>query len=254
MTLNFKSFGQGFPVIILHGLFGMLDNWQTIAKKLADNYTVYIVDQRNHGRSPHLPEFNYQVLADDLQVFMESNWIYEAHIIGHSMGGKTAMQLALSYPEMVKKLVVVDIAPKQYQPGHQAIFEALQSLDLTTITNRKQAATHLGTTITDPGTQQFLLKNLSRNTEGQYNWKMNLPILSKYYDQILENVQMEESFQRPTLFIKGGQSDYIQEEDTSTIKEFFPQANIKTIPRAGHWVHAAAPKELLNLVQFFLSA
>lgn len=252
MTLNFKSFGQGFPVIILHGLFGMLDNWQTIAKKLADNYTVYIVDQRNHGRSPHLSEFNYQVLADDLQSFMESNWIYEAHIIGHSMGGKTAMQLALSYPEMVKKLVVVDIAPKQYQPGHQAIFEALQSLDLATITNRKEAATHLETTITDPGTQQFLLKNLSRNPNGQYEWKMNLPVLYKSYGQILDNVEMEEPFQHPTLFIKGGQSNYIQEEDTSAIKNFFPLAEIETIPPAGHWVHAAAPKELLNLVHSFL--
>ena len=252
MTLNFKSFGQGFPVIILHGLFGMLDNWQTIAKKLADNYTVYIVDQRNHGRSPHLSEFNYQVLADDLQSFMESNWIYEAHIIGHSMGGKTAMQLALSYPEMVKKLVVVDIAPKQYQPGHQAIFEALQSLDLATITNRKEAATHLETTITDPGTQQFLLKNLSRSPNGQYEWKMNLPVLYKSYGQILDNVEMEEPFQHPTLFIKGGQSNYIQEEDTSAIKNFFPLAEIETIPPAGHWVHAAAPKELLNLVHSFL--
>ena len=219
MALNFKSFGQGFPVIILHGLFGMLDNWQTIAKKLANQYTVYIVDQRNHGRSPHFPDFNYQVLADDLQSFMEDNWIYEAHIIGHSMGGKTAMQLALAYPEIVKKLIVVDIAPKQYQAGHQAIFEALLSLDLATINNRKEAATHLGAMIKDPGTQQFLLKNLSRNSNGQYEWKMNLPVIHKYYERILENVQMEEPFQYPTLFIKGGQSNYIQEKDAPEIKK-----------------------------------
>ena len=254
LTLNFKSFGQGFPIIILHGLFGMLDNWQTIAKKLATKHTVYIVDQRNHGRSPHLPEFNYQVLADDLQAFMESNWIYEAHIIGHSMGGKTAMQLALSYPEMVKKLVVVDIAPKKYQAGHQAIFEALQSLDLATISNRKEAATHLAATIPDAGTQQFLLKNLSRNTNGQYEWKMNLPIIAKYYERILDTVQIEEPFQHPTLFIKGGQSNYIQEEDTSAIESFFPLAKIETIPSAGHWVHAAAPKELLDLINTFLAS
>ena len=251
MALNFKTFGQGYPVIILHGLFGMLDNWQTIAKKLADKYTVYIVDQRNHGRSPHLSEFNYQILADDLQAFMESNWIYEAHIIGHSMGGKTAMQLALSYPEIVKKLIVVDIAPKQYQPGHQLIFDALQSLDLTTITNRKEAATRLGATINDPGVQQFLLKNLSRNSNGQYEWKMNLPVIYKNYNRILENIQMEEPFQQPTLFIKGGQSNYIQEMDNPTIKNFFPVAKIETIPQAGHWVHAAAPNELLDLVHNF---
>jgi len=170
------------------------------------------------------------------------------------MGGKTAMQLALSYPEIVKKLIVVDIAPKQYQAGHQTIFEALQSLDLATISNRKEAATKLAVTIKDPGVQQFLLKNLSRNPNGQYEWKMNLPVIHKNYERILENVRMEEPFQQPTLFIKGGQSNYIQELDTPTIKNFFPLAAIETIPTASHWVHAAAPNELLSLVHTFLDS
>ena len=253
MKLNYKSFGAGFPIIIIHGLFGMLDNWQTIAKKLADNYLVYIVDLRNHGRSPHHADFDYDIMAEDLQIFLEDNWIYEAYIIGHSMGGKTAMQFALSYPDLVKKLVVVDIAPKQYSPGHQAIFEALLSLDLSTITSRKEAATHIQTKIPDIGTQQFLLKNLSRNKEGNYDWKMNLPVIHKNYPKILENVVLsEQAFEKPTLFIKGGISNYILEEDLPAIQDFFPTATLETIPKAGHWVHATAPTELLALVDHFL--
>jgi len=253
MKLNYKSFGSGFPLIILHGLFGMLDNWQTIAKKLADNYLVYIVDLRNHGKSPHHTDFDYEIMAEDLQVFMEENWIYEAYVLGHSMGGKTAMQFALSYPDLVKKLIVVDIAPKKYEAGHQAIFEALLSLDLSKITNRKEAAAHLKNKVPAVGTQQFLLKNLNRNKEGVYEWKMNLPIIHQQYPVILENVKMkEQAFDSPTLFIKGGASNYILEEDLPAIQHFFPAAKLETIPKAGHWVHAAAPTELLNLVNEFL--
>ena len=252
MELNYKTFGQGYPIIILHGLFGMLDNWQTIAKQLATDYSVYIIDQRNHGRSPHLPDFNYPIMAEDLHQFMEDNWIYEAHIIGHSMGGKTAMQFALTYPDAVNKLVVVDIAPKQYTAGHQVIFDALLSLPLDQITSRKEATAQLQTKIKEAGTLQFLLKNLSRNKAGQYAWKMNLPVIHQYYEQILANVEMDEPFARPTLFIKGGQSDYIQASDRSSMQQFFPQSSIATIPQAGHWVHAAAPTELLKLVNNFL--
>ena len=139
MELNYKEFGQGDPILILHGLFGTLDNWQTIAKQLATNYSVFIIDQRNHGRSPHMDELDYPLMAEDLYQFMETHWIYKAYIIGHSMGGKTAMQFALNYPDMVEKLVVVDIAPKTYEAGHQTIFEALFSLDLEKIESRKEA-------------------------------------------------------------------------------------------------------------------
>ena len=253
MKLNYKFFGEGFPIIILHGLFGMLDNWQTIAKKLADNYLVYIIDLRNHGKSPHHTDFDYEIMAEDLQVFLEDNWIYEAYVLGHSMGGKTAMQFALSYPDLVKKLIVVDIAPKKYKAGHQAIFEALLSLDLSKITSRKEAATHLQNKIPDVGTQQFLLKNLGRSKDGTYEWKMNLPVIHKNYSKILENiVRPEQAYDKPTLFIKGGASNYILEEDLPAIQDFFPAAKLETIPKAGHWVHAAAPTELLDLVNGFL--
>ena len=254
MTLNYKSFGEGYPIIILHGLFGTLDNWQTIAKKLAEHYTVYIIDQRNHGRSPHDDTFDYKVMADDLQVFMESQWIYEAHVIGHSMGGKTAMQFALNYPDLVNQLVVVDIAPKAYEGGHQTIFEALLSLDLATITSRKEADELLQQKIEDFGVRQFLLKNLTRRKEGGFKWKMNLPVIYQNYQQILSAIESEDSFDNATLFIRGGISNYVKEEDMTNIKTLFPVAELATVPKVGHWVHAAAPSTLLKLVNNFLKA
>jgi len=253
MELNYKSFGEGYPIIILHGLFGTLDNWQTIAKKLAENYLVYIVDQRNHGRSPHDERFDYEAMADDLQVFMESQWIYEAHIIGHSMGGKTAMQFALNYPDLVNQLVVVDIAPKAYEGGHQAIFEALFSLDLPSIKNRKQANEALLTQIPDFGVRQFLLKNLTNDKKGGYKWKMNLPVIYENYQRILATIESEDTFDNATLFIRGDESNYIVAEDLKQIKLLFPTATLTTIAGAGHWVHAVAPNELLAIVTNFLS-
>ncbi len=252
MELNYKSFGEGYPIIILHGLFGTLDNWQTIAKKLAEKYSVYIIDQRNHGRSPHDDAFDYGVMADDLQAFMESNWIYEAHIIGHSMGGKTAMQFALNYPDLVNQLVVVDIAPKAYEGGHQTIFEALLSLDLTKITSRKEADELLQPKIKEFGVRQFLLKNLTRQKAGGFKWKMNLPIIYQNYEHILSAIESEDAFDHPTLFIRGGTSDYVKAEDMAPIKTLFPSAELATVAKAGHWVHAVAPDTLLELVVDFL--
>ncbi len=252
MTLNYKSFGEGYPIIILHGLFGTLDNWQTIAKKLAQKYSVYIIDQRNHGRSPHDDMFDYEVMADDLQAFMESHWMHEAHIIGHSMGGKTAMRFALNYPDLVNQLVVVDIAPKAYEGGHQTIFEALLSLDLTTISSRKEADELLKQKIEAFGVRQFLLKNLSRQKEGGFKWKMNLPIIYQNYAHILAAIASEDTFDNSTLFIKGGTSDYVKKEDMIQIKSLFPLAQLETVDKAGHWVHATAPDALLELVFNFL--
>ncbi len=251
MELNFKQFGQGDPLIILHGLFGMLDNWQTIAKKLAEDHTVFILDQRNHGRSPHDPEFDYKIMAEDLQCFMEQQWIYNAHIIGHSMGGKTAMQFALDYPEMVDKLVVVDIAPKKYAGGHQLIFEALLSLDLDAIENRKDAESKIMEKIPQFSVRQFLLKNLSRKKEGGYAWKMNLEAIHNNYQNILGNISGE-GVDIPSLFIRGGKSDYIQDDDFPKIQEFFPNSEFQTIEESGHWVHAQKPMELLESIRNFI--
>ena len=254
MKLKYKTFGKGEPLIILHGLFGTLDNWQTVAKQLAKRYMVFIVDQRNHGRSPHVDEINYPAMADDLKVFMEEQWIYKANILGHSMGGKTAMQLALTYPEMLKKLIVVDIAPKDYVGNHQVIFDALFSLDLKNIKNRKHADELLQKTIKDFSIRQFLLKNLSLNKAGTYQWKMNLPVIYKDYSKILNNVIVDEAVDVPTLFIKGAKSDYIQKEDFNFIKTIFPSAQLAVIEGAGHWVHAEKPKALIKLVEAFLES
>lgn len=252
MQLNYKTYGQGDPIIILHGLFGTLDNWQTIAKRLAEHYSVYLLDLRNHGRSPHADEFNYPVMAEDVREFMESHWIYGAYIIGHSMGGKVAMQLALEYPDLVKKLIVVDIAPKTYPSGHDAIFEALLGLELKNIQHRKEADDFLKTKIEEFGVRQFLLKNLSRSKAGAYEWKMNLPVIHQFYPEILKNIETEDTFDKPTLFIRGGQSDYIGINDLPLLQEYFPEAVLETVEKAGHWVHAETPEELLKIVLNFL--
>ena len=252
MDLNYKTFGQGDPLIILHGLFGTLDNWQTVARQLSNHYSVYIVDLRNHGRSPHADEAGYPAMAEDLKVFMENHWIYKAHIMGHSMGGKTAMQLALDYPEMVDKLVVVDIAPKGYKGGHETIFKALFAVDMDALEDRSQAEKILAAYIDDNGVVQFLLKNLTRKKEGGYEWKMNLPVLFRDYDKIVGAIEGHEAFEHPALFIRGEKSTYILDEDWPAILELFPAARLETVLNAGHWVHANNPAAMLSLVENFL--
>lgn len=253
MELNYKQFGQGEPIIILHGLFGTLDNWQSIAKQLAEHYMVYIIDQRNHGKSPHSEAFSYQILADDLKHFMESKWIYKATIIGHSMGGKTAMRFALDYPDMVEKLVVVDIAPKAYKGGHQTIFEAMFGLDLDTLTDRKTIDEQLKIKIPEDGVRLFLMKNLTREKDGRYRWKMNLPVLYAEYQAILSEIQSDETFDKTTLFIRGENSNYIKDDDILDIQDLFPMMQLATVENAGHWVHAENPQSFFDKLMTFLS-
>ena len=252
IELNYKEFGQGEPVIILHGMFGMLDNWQTIARQLSEKYLVYAIDQRNHGRSPHTDGIDYQLLAEDLKAFMESHWIYKARIIGHSMGGKAAMEFAVNNPDMVEKLVVIDIAPKTYGGSHELIIDTLRSIDLEKLTDRKDAESQIAEKIEDAGTRQFLLKNLTRNEETlAFEWKMNLANIYANYEKILGTIS-DGKFEGETLFVRGAKSDYILEEDEKLIHDFFPNADIKTIENAGHWVHAEQPKILLEMILAFL--
>lgn len=254
VELNYKSYGQGDPVVVLHGLFGMLDNWQTVGKDLAAHHSVYLLDQRNHGRSPQLDRITYPDMAEDLHHFMESHWMFKGHIIGHSMGGKTAMQFAHQYPDMVDKLVVVDIAPKPYRGGHEEIFQVLKALDLSKIERRSEAEKALSASIEDRSIRQFLLKNLSRRKEGGYRWKMNLEALWNHYEDILAGPPNGTVFQGDVLFIRGGRSNYIQDEDWPLIRQQFPNARLATVEKAGHWVHAEAPQELLRLVTDFFKA
>lgn len=252
IELNYKEFGQGDPIIILHGLFGTLDNWKTIATKLSEDFLVYIIDQRNHGKSPHTEDFSYPLMAQDLYEFMDDNWIQKASIIGHSMGGKVAMEFSMEYPEMVDRLIVVDIAPQENEPGHQPIFDAMLSLDIDGLESRKQADLHLQEKIPGFAVRQFLLKNIARKKEGGFRWKINLPVIYANYHEVLAAVTGEDPFEEPTLFLNGGQSAYLDESKIPGIKALFSDVQFETIEKAGHWVHSEAPDEFLSIVRGFL--
>lgn len=252
LQLNFKTFGQGPAVIILHGLFGSLDNWISLARRLAEEHSVYLVDQRNHGKSPHTEAFNYALLAEDLHDFMDSHGIYQAHLIGHSMGGKVVMQFASLYPERIDKLVVVDMAPKSYEPHHTEIFKTLNALDLTTVDSRKAADAYLFPRIQPKSIRQFLLKNLGRGENKTFQWKFNLASIYQHYQEILDNVEIDFPFDGETLFLSGGASNYVLESDRENIVGFFPEANFVVLDGVGHWVHAEAPGRFMEEVGAFL--
>jgi len=253
MQLNFKTFGSGPPLVICHGLFGMLDNWQTLGKKWAEHFTVFILDMRNHGKSPHTNEFSYALMAEDLNEFLEQQFFYKAHFLGHSMGGKAVMQFALNYPDQVDKLVVIDMGVKKNEAGHHAILESLQSLPIGKITSRQQADDHLVQAIDSPGTRLFLMKNLTRKKTGGFRWKMNLPILVEKYHEILAAMPTEEIFDGEVLFLKGANSDYLPKQLSPEMRTLFPDATMITVEDAGHWVHADQPAFLYNSVLDFLN-
>lgn len=253
MQLNYKVFGSGQPVVILHGLFGMLDNLQVLARKLEQaGYMVYLVDQRDHGRSPHTDIFNYNVLAEDLNQFLEAHWLHQTIIIGHSMGGKTAMQFASHYTSDIQKLIIVDIGPKGYHGGHEVVFDALLAVDLNKLSSRQDAEDILMKKLGDYGTVQFLMKNLSRKKDGGFEWKMNLPLLYHSYKNILAPIEMDHPVDIDSLFIQGERSGYILEEDKKEILNKFPNAKFELIRDAGHWVHVDAPEALFKSVLEFI--
>ena len=253
MQLNYKTYGEGFPLVILHGLFGNLDNWSTIARRWAEDYRVILVDLRNHGRSPHADEMTYPLMAEDLAAFLEEQGVDRCHLLGHSMGGKVAMQTALSYPTLVEKLVVVDMAPRPYGRGHDDVFAALHALDPASLQDRREAEEQMKPHMEDAGVRMFLLKNLARDGEEGFRWRMNLEVLDRDYENLIAPVgTLGQDFPRPALFVRGGKSGYVKDEDMDGIRYLFPAATIKTVAGAGHWVHAEAPEELYGLVKEFL--
>jgi len=254
MELNYKKYGESGPnLIILHGLFGMLDNWHSLAVRFGNEFQTWTIDQRNHGKSPHSEYINYNILAADLLDFCDQHFIKQPIILGHSMGGKAAMQFAMNYPEVISKLIVVDIAPKKYpENGHDVIIEALNALDLKSIKSRKDADEALKAKIPEEGVRQFLLKNLTREGDN-YILKMNLPSLSHNYDKLSENIVVRMTFEKDSLFIRGAKSKYILDPDIPEILKAFPKAQFVTIPGAGHWVHAEAPDLFYDSVMKFLS-
>ncbi len=251
MTLNYQTYGKGTPLIILHGLFGMLDNWHSVGKMLAEYFQVYVVDQRNHGRSPHSPEFDYDAMADDVREFTAQRSISSCFLLGHSMGGKVAMTAALKYQDLFSKLVVIDIAPRSYPSFHDTLLDALTSLNVSEFSSRQNIDEALSVTIPEAAVRQFLMKNLSRDPDGSFRWKMNLRVLSAKYQEVLKEVSSEARFSRPALFIRSLKSSYIGEGDIPDIKRLFPRAIIADF-NTGHWVHAEAPEQLTRTVTEFL--
>ena len=249
--LHARIFGQGPALIILHGLLGTGDNWQTIAKQLAERYTICLPDLRNHGKSFHTDDFNFQLMVQDVLELMDSNWMQSAYFIGHSMGGKVAMHLALSEPDRVDRLLVADIGVKDYPPGHLQIFQALQSINLAQLEDRKTAEMQLLDSLKDKGVVQFLAKNLSRAKDGSFHWKMNLEAIITGYKNIMEGIHTANTFEKPSLFVRGAQSKYILDEDFDEIRKCFPNAQFETLSNAGHWLHADQPAAFLNLAEKF---
>ena len=250
MKLHYKSLGSGPPVVILHGLFGMLDNWQTFSRDFSLNHHIYSLDLRNHGRSPHIDEMSITSMADDIREFVQDHDLQHVTLIGHSLGGKVAMKTALSYPELVDHLIVIDIAPRAYAPAHETIIQVLQNTDLSL--PRAEIERRMMNQLQDPGVVKFLVKNIARHEDGTLFWRMNLPVLIKQYQSTIEAITAEEPYPGPTLFVRGGRSQYIRDDDWSGILYLFPHAMLRTVEKAGHWVHADSKDELLQIVRAFL--
>ncbi|MDE0733943.1 MAG: alpha/beta fold hydrolase [Gammaproteobacteria bacterium] len=257
MQLNYCQYStSGEPVLILHGLFGSHSNWGWHAKELAVRFAVTGVDLRNHGGSPHAETMNYQIMAEDIQELLQRLDIESCFIIGHSMGGKVAMELSLSYPQLVSKMIVVDIAPVAYESSadaHMRVIAGMDSLDLEKINSRIEAEDYLRDFIHDESTRQFVLTNLVREKSGGYRWRLNLPAIKKEYDNLRGEPSGNKVFRKPVLFIKGALSNYIKAEHEQQILKFFPKATSKIIMGGGHWLHAEKPQAFNKIAMGFLS-
>jgi esterase len=253
MKLYFKKLGKGRPLFILHGLFGMSDNWCTIAKRIAKKHTVYLVDQRNHGQSPHSAEFDYNLLATDLEELIRDLRLDTIRIIGHSMGGKVAMNYALKYPDRLEKLVVVDIAPKQYShPFFKDVLKLMVNLDLSRFDSRGEIDEAFRPVVKSAAVRQFIMKNVYREDDNTFSWKLNVNSLHANLDKIFGAIQQGRIYTQPSLFVRGGNSDYVLVEDEPLIKQFFPAAKIVTIPGASHWLHVEAEETFCDQLKAYL--
>lgn len=251
MKLQHRIIGEGKPLIILHGLFGSSDNWQTHAKRFSEYFQVILVDQRNHGHTEWSDEFSYDILAADLSELITDLGFEKVNILGHSMGGKAVMRYAQLFPDTIEKMIVVDMGIKQYPLHHQQILAGIHAVNQTPMDSRSNAEEILTPFIPEVGTRQFLLKNLYWIEKGKLAWRMNVAVLEKEMDQILQALPTQEVMIQ-TLFIRGALSNYIRDEDISDIENEFPDSSFVTIENAGHWVHAEQPEEFMNTVLEFL--
>jgi len=254
MTLHSNIIGEGQPFIILHGFLGMSDNWKTLGNRFSDlGFEVHLVDQRNHGRSFHDDEFNYEVLAEDLKQYCDTYNLKNIMLLGHSMGGKTAMLFATEYPELVSKLMVADISPRFYPVHHDAILNGLSALDFNEIKSRGAADKFLAQYVSEMGIRMFLLKNLYWVEKGQLGLRINLDVLKENVSEVGEALPTHAQFDKPTLFLRGDKSEYVMPTDTKLITQHFPQADIVTVSKAGHWLHAENPDEFYDAVTKFIT-
>ncbi|WP_394907585.1 alpha/beta fold hydrolase [uncultured Mesonia sp.] len=252
MKLHANIIGQGEPLLILHGFLGMGDNWKTLGKQFAEEgYQVHLIDQRNHGRSPHSEEFSYTILAADVRNYCRDHKLEKVVLMGHSMGGKTAMKTAVTYPELIKDLVVVDIAPRYYEPHHQNILAGLTMLADAKLTSRQDADKKLAEFIDDWAVRQFLLKNLFRK-DNVLKLRVNLPVLKSKIENVGAALEKGERFEDSVLFINGGNSNYVRSKDGDLIREYFPYSQLVTIKDAGHWIHAEKPDVFYQAVLKYL--
>ncbi|WP_029038845.1 alpha/beta fold hydrolase [Salinimicrobium xinjiangense] len=253
MKLHSNIIGEGKPMLILHGFLGMNDNWKTLGNEFAEaGFEVHLIDQRNHGRSPHSNVFNYLELAKDVKEYMDSHSLKNVILIGHSMGGKTAMTAAALFPHLVEKLIVVDIAPKYYAPHHQQILEGLTAVDEAALSSRGDADELLAKYIKEKAVRMFLLKNLYWKSKEKLGLRLNLEALKENIEELGQELPADYTFTKPVLFIKGERSNYITSEDEPLINRHFPAAQILSIPKAGHWVHAENKKAFYEAVIDFV--
>ncbi|MDO3694129.1 alpha/beta fold hydrolase [Wenyingzhuangia sp. chi5] len=250
--LHSNIVGSGFPLIILHGYFGMGDNWKSQANNLSEDFEVHMVDQRNHGRSFHSDDFSYELMVQDLKYYFEEKNIDKAIVLGHSMGGKTAMLFAVEYPELVEKLVVADIAPKYYAPHHHTIIDALNSVDFSKLKLRTEVDDILKQSISEEGVRQFLLKNVYRKNKTEMDFRFNLQSLTENNPEVGEALPAYTTYNGEVLFLRGEKSNYILEDDFALISAHFENAKIETVSNAGHWLHAENPVEFYNKLIAFI--
>ena len=258
MKLFYRKYGNSGnqPIIILHGLFGISDNWSTYARRIAlEGFEVFAVDQRNHGQSPQSDKFNYLALTDDISDFIDEHELDEVILLGHSLGGKVAMRFALENPHLIRKLIVVDISLKSYGPrdNHRQIIEAMKSVDLTSKSNRREVDDEMAPLIPDIRIRQFIMKNLHRKKNNEFEWRIYLKGLENNIDQMFDAIETTEKYEKPTLFIRGGASDYILLDDFPQIRFNFPNADIVTIEGASHWVHVEAMEKFYQLTMGFMT-
>lgn len=252
MRLFHKQYSdQGPPLFILHGLFGQQGNWASHARELGNTYSVFSLDARNHGQSDWADSMTYLEMAEDVRETLDALTIQQAAFIGHSMGGKTAMQFAFNWPERVSKLLVVDIAPVAYMSAPDQVLSALMRIDLSSLVSRTQADDLLQADIPEKGIRDFLLTNLRRGDDG-FQWRMNLKAIHDNYSSLRGGLSMQKPYQGETLFIKGERSDYLMPAYRDRTMACFPKAQIKVIPDAGHWVHSEKPEQFLALARSFL--